>query len=66
MKQAQEGHVPSLSLPAVSQWHQSRNREKEALKSFFGVRGVPLDIDKVFKGRQMGFEASYDLAGCFT
>lgn len=33
---------------------------------FFGGGGVPLDIDKVFKGRPIGFEASYDLAGCFT
>lgn len=39
MKKAQEGHVHSLSLPAVSQLHQSRTSETEALECLFGGRG---------------------------
>lgn len=53
MKKAQEGHVRSLLFPAVSQWQQSRNSEKDRQASVF--RGVPLDIDMVLKGGLMEF-----------
>lgn len=43
----------SLLFPAVSQWQQSRNSEKDRQASVF--RGVPLDIDMVLKGGLMEF-----------